>query len=210
MKVKKAKKKPLTYEEAHNKALRLYSKTALFLLWIGVLNVLSSLIGVIQVAKSGGNWPSSGYALATSFQIAINFALSHLNIPVWDSLLIFFISVLFGALFAFLGLISTKGYKVPLIIGISLYFLDFIALFLIYFLYIDPMNMTNFFFSLILHIFLLGGLFVAVYNYIKIIRLEVKYKGNKEFNVETSYKVKEIAKAKEDKEEVKKNEDNKK
>ena len=47
MRIKKE-KKPLTYQEEHNKALDRFKKSSRLIIWVGVLNVISLLIAIIN------------------------------------------------------------------------------------------------------------------------------------------------------------------
>ncbi len=199
--MKKKTKRVIPYSVAHNKSVNLYKKTSTFLLWAGVLNLFSSIIGVIQmVSKSflvtNGNtynWPKSGFALSFSLQIYLNSLLiKNVNI-VGAYLLIILIALILGATFALLGIFSSKGKFIYLIVGSVIYLLDFVAMFFVYNFTDVVMVWTNYAFTLAGHVVILIASVIAIAMFFSVIEIEKKYKGKIDFSEKEVEEVEEIA-----------------
>ena len=197
--------KVTNYVDAHNKAVRHYQKACLFLLYAGVLGLFAAIIGVVQMAVTVEevlpgefNWPSSGYALSLSLQIFLSSLLLANLDQVLASFLIIIISILFGALFGALGFFATKGRREFLIIGLALYFLDFVFMFFVYhssLLYV-AFVWTNYAFSLALHVIVIGFAIAALVFYYQVFDIEKKFKGEKNVNFKQEEKRETIANGK--------------
>lgn len=199
--MKKKAKRVIPYSVAHNKAVNLYKKTSTFLLWAGVLNLFSSIIGVIQMVSNTNlvvndityNWPRSGFALSFSVQLLIDSLLIENLNSVAAYLLIILIALALGTLFAFLGIFSSKGKIVFLLTGTFIYLLDFIAMFFVYTYSSVVMVWTNYAFSLASHVIILIANVIAISMFFSVIEIEKKYKGNINFVKEEVDEVEEIA-----------------
>lgn len=198
----KKNKQPITYSQAHNKAVKMYQKTSIFMMWAGLLNVFAIIIGVIQlgtnsvVEKLSYSWPTSGFALNFSIQIFIN----SLLIKTFDLLLADFLMILIaliiGALFTFLGVYASKGRIKILIIGTSLYALDFIAMFFIYVYSGVPFIWTNYAFTLATHVVVLIAMIIAIIEYYNVIHIEKVFKGVKDIKIKEEVESEVIASGK--------------
>ncbi len=199
--MKKKTKRVVPYSVAHNRAVKLYKKTSTFLLWAGVLNLLSSFIGIIQMVSNNNlvangntyNWPKSGFALSFSLQIYLNSLLiKNLNI-VGAYLLIILIALILGVTFALLGIFSSKGKFIYLIVGSGVYLLDFIAMFFVYNFTDVVMVWTNYAFTLASHVIILIANVIALAMFFSVIEIEKKYKGEINFTNNEVEEVEEIA-----------------
>lgn len=192
------KKKQLPYHQAHNKALNTYNKASMFLLWAGVLNILSALIGIIQSFSSDTyQWPVSGYSMSFSTQIIINFfSFDNLDMnSLYSSLIIIASSLLLGSIFCFLGMEAKKGKIKILIIGAILYLIDFILMFIVY-AYVVPFIWTPYAFTLATHVVILIAVAVAIYQYFNIFSIEKYYKNVDKVEFKEAINTKEIASGK--------------
>lgn len=155
-------KKEINYVEQHNKAVLRFQKTALFLLWAGVVSLIAILISVLRT--------DSGLGMALSINIFLNNLINGTSLSdVLKKLLIFIFALISGALFAALGYFARLGKLVFLLIGTSLYVLDFALTFFIY-----PLAFSNAFtFSIATHVVILGALGIAIYYYFRVIKLNI-------------------------------------
>ena len=198
-------KREISYIDAHNKAVKHYQKASLFLLYAGVLGLFAAIIGVVQMATTQVevlpgefNWPSSGFALSLSLQIYLDsLLLAHLD-QVLASFLIIILSLVFGSLFGFLGYFATRGRRIFLIIGLALYFLDFIFMFFFYHLNLGSVGFvwTNYAFSLALHVIVIGFAIAGLVFYYQVFDIEKKFKGDNAVNFKQEEKRETIANGK--------------
>ena len=194
-------KRQMTYKEAHNKAVRMYQRCSIFLLWVGIVNVFACLIGVIQIATGttmqalSYDWPSSGFALTLTIQILINNLLLKAISSLWASFIIMAIALVFGALFAFGGYFASKGNIILLFIGGGLYALDFGAMFFIY-KYFAPFAWTNYAFTLVIHVLVLAALIFAIVQYYNVFHIEKVFKGDNKAKLDEEVESEVIASGK--------------
>ena len=161
----KSNKPQPTYAEAHNKAVRLYRKTAIFLMWAGIISILAT---VIALFKSEAGYGMSGRQYFLNRLIR---ALGLSNLA--TSLFIFALSVATGALFAVLGFFAQQGKKIFLFIGAALYLADFAAVFLVY----GANWGTTYAFTIATHLVILVALAIAIYEYLNVIAIEKRFHG---------------------------------
>lgn len=192
----------MSYSTAHNKAVKMYQKTSIFLLWAGVVNVFAIVIGVIQLAAGSlvtdfaFSWPSSGFAMSFSFQIMLNSIMIRSLEQVVADILMIITGIAFGGLFAFLGFMASKGKKLFLFLGTGLYALDFAAMFFVY----ESGNVariwTNYAFTLVTHAIILVACFIAIIQYYNVIHIEKVFKGENKIKVEEEVESEVIARGK--------------
>lgn len=201
MKTKRA-KRPITYSEAHNRAVRMYHRTSIFLLWAGVMSLFASVLGVIQISAgtivegAALKWPTSGFSLGLSIEMLFYSMLikSNLDLAV-IGILIILIGILFGGMFALIGIFASKGYRWVLFVGTGLYALDFAASFFI-FAYSDvPSIFTNYMLTIFIHIFILAACVVAIIEYYNVLHIEKVFSGksDKKANIEEEVESEVIA-----------------
>lgn len=201
-------RRPTTYLQAHNKAVRLYQKSSIFLLWSGILNIFAIIIGIVQAATYKVNasniiekldyiWPKSGYALSYSLQQLINNALLRANLGIAVNFLIILIGLIFSGAFAAIGFLASRGKKWLLLLGSGLYALDFALMFFLYALGIIPFVWTNYAFTLVSHVLILIACIVAIVEYYNVIHIEMVFKGNKDLKLKEEIESEVIACGKE-------------
>lgn len=183
------KRRAMNYLNAHNRAVRMYQRSSIFILWAGIVNVFAALIGVIQNATNnafGGlsySWPRSGFALCLTAQIAINNLLLKSMSEVGADLLIMLISVVLGGAFAVLGFLASRGRKWLLFLGTGLIALDFGAMFFVY-AYLAPYVWTNYAFTLAIHVLVLLACVFAIFEFYNVIHIEKVFRGDKVTSME--------------------------
>ncbi|MFA5421298.1 MAG: hypothetical protein WC344_00685 [Bacilli bacterium] len=163
----------LSYTEAHNQAVRLYRKSAIFLLWAGIISLIANITGVLSV--------DSGYGMSLAFNVFINsiFQTSGLT-DIAKSLLIIAVALGTGAIFAALGFFAQKGKVLYLFIGTALYLADFGAVFLVYGANWD----ATYAFTIATHLVILIALGVAIYGYIRFLNIEKRFEKSSSLSLE--------------------------
>lgn len=153
--------RPVTYEVAHNKAVRQFKKMSIFILWAGVLNVISAVIAVFQNATD--------YSLCFAFNNVIFLILGQ-STPLLK-IIIVLIAVASGILFAAVGYFASLGHKAFLFTGAIAYFLDFIVLFI----FISPSN-SGYLTSIFIHAMLMIAIMLSLFAYYSVLAVEKKFK----------------------------------
>lgn len=167
-------KKPLTYEEAHNKAFARYEKSSQILIWSGVLNFLGLVVAIIQLNTTDTHSFNpflcySSNILAFKSLMLIE-GLSSINV-VWY-LLVFAIAIISSVGMVILGVYAKQGKKTHLFAGVSIYMLDmFCTIPLIFF----EEELAGLWLIAGIHIIVMAFLIVAIYQYFNIIKIAVKY-----------------------------------
>ena len=177
--------KEVSYVDAHNRAVKLYQKTALFLMWGGILALFAAIIGVVQNVSGAANeisttalWPSSGFALGYGLEIYLAFIFLTSLDSVLAGFLIILVAFTLGALFALAGLFASRGYLWVLLLGLGVYALDFVGTFFVY--HASPLNAfyswTNYAFTLVTHVIILSAGIVAIIEYYRVLDIEKRFK----------------------------------
>lgn len=197
----KKEKRPITYKEAHNRAVRMFQRCSIFLLWAGVVNVFAALIGVIQIAAKTTFaveyvWPNSGFALTLTSQMVINNLLLKSMGSTGACLLIMLISIILGGLFALGGYMAARGRIALLFVGIGVYALDFAGMFFAY-KYLLPFAWTNYAFTLVIHVVVLLALALAVVEFYNVLHIEKVFHGEASSKMEEEVESEVIASGKE-------------
>lgn len=162
-----------TYADLHNKAVRLYRKTAIFLMWAGVVSILATIIAIFR--------SEAGYGMSLAVNIFLNRLIEALELPSFATyLIIFALSIATGALFAVLGFFAQQGKKVFLFVGAGLYLVDFAAVFLVYGANWD----TTYAFTIATHLVILGALAIAIFEYFNVIAIERRFRGSNHPNLD--------------------------
>lgn len=174
----KKEKRVQTYSERHNKAVRLYQKSSLFLMWAGIVNALASILGVFGVGTSidaEGNLVDYRYSMCLSVNRMINVALENSGLDQWVfSLIIVLLSLAFGALFSLFGYLASIGKRTYLLVGGGLYALDFVLFFYAFL----ATNWTTYAFGLATHAVIFIAIGIAIFEYFNVLSIERHYKMN--------------------------------
>ncbi len=174
----KEKKHIPTYSERHNKAVRIYQKASFFLLWAGVVNVIAAIFGVFGVGTttdSEGNIVDYRYSMCFSINKFLNYYLEQSGLDQWlFSLIIVFLALAMGGLFALFGYLASSGKRLYLFAGAILYVLDFVLFFFAF--YNSPW--TSYAFGLATHAVILVAIGVAIFEYFNVLSIEAHYRIN--------------------------------
>ena len=165
-------KKKLSYVDAHNNAVTKYRRACKAFIWVGVVNFVGLLVGVIQfyLQESADSVP-----FYYCFGIC-EFLYSILDgrIPTaafWVIVSIFTTATTAGAVL--LGLFSSHGKKKLLFLMISIYFVDWIFVLLAYFLVTG--NVIGLMINAGIHVVATFFLVLAVFEYYNVINIEKTY-----------------------------------
>ena len=178
MKKNKAKreKRVRTYEEQHNRAYGNFKKFSSALIWVGILNVLSLIVALIQsVTGNGAIFFTFCFGISNlSFRLLGLVEFFHNGGEWLYYVLIFLIAILFSAGSVLCGVFSTQAKKKYLWLGLLAYTVD---MFLIIPCRVHlGENDSVMWMSLGLHIIVIGFLGYGLTLYYKIIDLAIKNK----------------------------------
>ena len=162
--MKKQKTHVVTYEAAHNRAVRQFKKMSMFILWSGVLNIVSAIVAVL---RTGAMDISLSYAFNEMlFRLLIEHtALSN----VWLGISIVGIAAVSGIAFAVLGIFANMGNRLSLLLAAALYFIDFILIFIFI-----PYG-ESYWTMIVVHIMFMFAAFAAVVTYYQVLAIEKKF-----------------------------------
>jgi hypothetical protein len=169
---KKKKPEELTYEEEHNKAFNAYKKSSQIGIWGGVLNVLGLLIAIAQISEMKFLNLFLCYG-STNFFIDLMMLNTSLAASPWFYIIGFAIAMALSAVFILLSVFASQGKKIPLILSVVLYFIDLCFVFPLGLLGFE--NVGTLWLNVAVHVIILGFLFIALYQYVKIIKIAIKY-----------------------------------
>ena len=174
----KKNKKPLTYEEAHNKAFSRYRKAAQIMIWAGALNVIGLIVALIQLNSETKTF-SPFLCFSTNnlcFRLMMFIpGLESINF-LWYFLCII-IAIIFGAGMAACGVFAQQGKKIPLFIGLVFYTIDMFTTISLNFV---GESTANLWLISGIHVIIIVFLAIAVYEYFNIIKLAIKHNKIKE------------------------------
>jgi len=162
--MKKQKTHVVTYEAAHNRAVRQYKKMSMFILWSGILNIVSALVAVLRTG-------TMDFSLSYAFnEILFRILIEQTTLSnVWMGLSIVGIAVVSGIGFALLGIFANMGNRPCLIISAALYFLDFIAIFIFI-----PYG-ESYWTMLVVHVMFMFAAFASIFFYYQVMSIEKKF-----------------------------------
>ncbi len=155
-------KKTYTYSELHNQAVTSYHKMMMSFLFIGILNVIGAIMGVL---KNPTYFPS-----LVSNVLLFHLLSNYITNIILRTLVNGAISMVFSAIFLVIWVLTKNGNLKAIIIGLVLYFIDTILLLIFQF---D----NNFLIpQLLLHILMIVFIGVGIANYYHIFAIEKKFK----------------------------------
>lgn len=167
----KREKRPLTYEETHNKAYWRYSKAAGIFIWAGVLNVIGLIFAIIQYHGGAATtydfylcFASNNVFFRLIGQIGLDMAITYV---LW-----FIIACGSAAGLVLCSVFAKQGKRTPLFIGAAIYFVDLFCTIPSYFL---GENITNLWLIILIHIIIISFSVIAIYEYFHIIRIAEQF-----------------------------------
>ncbi len=170
-------KKKMSYVDAHNNAVRAYKKASTSIIFIGIFNVIGAIFYLVQINDVGD---FAGQFLCLGLNMFIfsippvgEFLIS--NLP-WSVIIYILLFFSFGALYAFLGVMANRGKGKYLYASLILYLIDWVFLLCCYF-YLNAFLSSNSVFLMIgVHLIVTVFLFMAIYQYHKVISIEIVHK----------------------------------
>ena len=178
------KRGPVSYVDTHNAAVVNYRRACKAFIWVGVVNFVGLLVGIIQfyIQNSGEVVPF--YYCFGICDFLFNL-LAHTTIHpalFWVIVAIMTVATTAGAVL--LGLFSSHGKKVLLITMVSVYFLDWIFVFLAFFLAGE--TTIGLLINAGIHVVATFFIIMAIYQYYNVLNIEKRFK-----NIPTVAEVKE-------------------
>lgn len=177
MKKDKAKKEKrvLTYEEKHNRYLGNFKKFASVLIWVGVLNVVSLIVALIQaVTGQSAMFFTFCFGFSNlSFRLLGLIRIFHEG---WEWLyyvLVFVIAIIFSSISIIIGVFSGHAKKRFLWLGFILYTIDTLAIIPCR-LFLGE-NDSVMWMMFLLHVIVLGFIAYAIIQYYRIVDLAIRH-----------------------------------
>ncbi len=204
MKKTKHRKHQITYSEAHNKAVKMYQKTSIFILWAGVVNVFAIVVGVIQLAANSTvssmpfKWPSSGFAMCLTCQMLLNSIMIQSLDSLAADILMILVGLVIGGGFAAIGFFASKGKRWLLLLGSGLYAIDFGGMFFGYESGLVARTWTNYAFTLVTHIVVLIACLIAIVEYYNVLHIEKVFNGEHSLKLDEEIESEVIARGEQD------------
>lgn len=188
------KRGPISYVDTHNKAVINYRRACKAFIWVGVVNFVGLLIGVIQFYIQKSNNVVPFYYCFGISDFLFNLLNKTVTMPIalfWVMVAIITISLSAGA--AILGLFASQGKKAFLFTMVGVYFLDWIFVLLAFF--IAGESTIGLMINAGIHVVATFFIIMAVYQYYNVINIEKRFK-----NVPTVAETKEKQKQEESEE----------
>ena len=188
------KRGPISYVDTHNKAVINYRRACKAFIWVGVVNFVGLLIGVIQFYIQKSNNVVPFYYCFGISDFLFNLLNKTVTMPIalfWVMVAVITISLSAGA--AILGLFASQGKKVFLFTMVGVYFLDWIFVLLAFF--IAGESTIGLMINAGIHVVATFFIIMAVYQYYNVINIEKRFK-----NVPTVAETKEKQKQEESEE----------
>ena len=188
------KRGPISYADTHNKAVINYRRACKAFIWVGVVNFVGLLIGVIQFYIQKSNNVVPFYYCFGISDFLFNLLNKTVTMPIalfWVMVAVITISLSAGA--AILGLFASQGKKVFLFTMVGVYFLDWIFVLLAFF--IAGESTIGLMINAGIHVVATFFIIMAVYQYYNVINIEKRFK-----NVPTVAETKEKQKQEESEE----------
>ena len=188
------KRGPISYVDTHNKAVINYRRACKAFIWVGVVNFVGLLIGVIQFYIQKSNNVVPFYYCFGISDFLFNLLNKTVTMPIalfWVMVAVITISLSAGA--AILGLFASQGKKVFLFTMVGVYFLDWIFVLLAFF--VAGESTIGLMINAGIHVVATFFIIMAVYQYYNVINIEKRFK-----NVPTVAETKEKQKQEESEE----------
>ena len=188
------KRGPVSYVDTHNKAVINYRRACKAFIWVGVVNFVGLLIGVIQFYIQKSNNVVPFYYCFGISDFLFNLLNKTVTMPIalfWVMVAVITISLSAGA--AILGLFASQGKKVFLFTMVGVYFLDWIFVLLAFF--VAGESTIGLMINAGIHVVATFFIIMAVYQYYNVINIEKRFK-----NVPTVAETKEKQKQEESEE----------
>ena len=165
-------KKKLSYVDAHNNAVTKYRRACKAFIWVGVVNFVGLLVGIIQFYIQGSADSVPFYYCFGISEFLFSFMQERVPTALfWVIVAIFTTATTAGAVL--LGLFSSHGKKKLLFTMVSIYFVDWVFVLLAYFLVTG--NVIGLMINAGIHVVATFFIILAVFEYYNVINIEKTY-----------------------------------
>ena len=165
-------KKKLSYVDAHNNAVTKYRRACKAFIWVGVVNFVGLLVGIIQFYIQGSADSVPFYYCFGISEFLFSFMQGRVPTALfWVIVTIFTTATTAGAVL--LGLFSSHGKKKLLFTMVSIYFVDWVFVLLAYFLVTG--NVIGLMINAGIHVVATFFIILAVFEYYNVINIEKTY-----------------------------------
>lgn len=165
-------KKKLSYVDAHNNAVTKYRRACKAFIWVGVVNFVGLLVGIIQFYIQGSADSVPFYYCFGISEFLFSFMQGRVPTALfWVIVAIFTTATTAGAVL--LGLFSSHGKKKLLFTMVSIYFVDWVFVLLAYFLVTG--NVIGLMINAGIHVVATFFIILAVFEYYNVINIEKTY-----------------------------------
>lgn len=166
---------PVSYVDTHNRAVINYRRYCKAFIWVGVVNFVGLLIGIIQFyIQSSSDVVPFYYCFGVS-DFLFNLLNRYTTMPIalfWVIVGLVTVALTAGAVL--LGLFSSLGKKKFLFTMVSVYFLDWIFAILAYF--VAGESVMGLMINAGIHVVATFFIIMAVYQYYNVINIEKRFK----------------------------------
>ena len=168
----KREKKKLSYVDAHNNAVTKYRRACKAFIWVGVVNFVGLLVGIIQFYLQGSADSVPFYYCFGISEFLFSFLQGRIpGVLFWIIVGVFTTATTAGAVL--LGLFSSHGKKTLLFTMVGIYFGDWVFVLLAYFLVTG--NVIGLMINAGIHIVATFFIILAVFEYYNVINIEKTY-----------------------------------
>ena len=166
---------PVSYIDTHNRAVINYRRACKAFIWVGIVNFVGLLIGVIQYyIQNSGDVVPFYYCFGICDFLFNWFATFNGLHPAAFWVIVAIISLATTAGAVLLGLFAAQGKKKILFLMVGIYFLDWIFVFLAFFLVGE--STIGLLINAGIHIVATFFIIMAIYQYYNVLNIEKRFK----------------------------------
>ena len=168
------KNRQVSYIDTHNAAVIRYRRACKAFIWVGVVNFVGLIIGIIQYYAQGSGEVIPFYYCFGICDFFFTWLASTTMPAVWFWLFVAFLTTATTAGAVLLGVFSSQGKKIILFSMIGVYSLDWIFVFLAFFLAGE--TEIGLMINAGIHVVASFFLIMAVYQYYNVLNIEKRFK----------------------------------
>ncbi len=173
------KQRQISYVDMHNTAVIRYRRACRTFIWAGVVNFLGLIIGVVQhyTQEAQLEKPIPFFLCFGTCDFLFSWFETFNKLPLalyWVIVAVISLGTTAGA--TLLGLFSSQGKKKILFAMVGAYGLDWVLVFLKYFILFERDGLVGLLVSVGIHIIISFFLIVAVYYFYNVINIEKRFK----------------------------------
>ena len=164
----------VSYIDAHNTAVIRYRRACKAFIWVGVVNFIGLIIGIIQYFIQDSGWLPFYYCFGINdFTFSLLFPIMGVK-SVWFWIIVATFSLATTAGAVLLGVFSSYGKKIYLFAMIIAYFIDWIMVFLAHF--VAGEDLLGLMINAGIHVVASFFIIMALYQYYNVINIEKRFK----------------------------------